>query len=699
TISCLAQQSPQVLRNHVPSAVSNGEARLTGSLPATQKLHVTISLPLRNQAALDGLLKRLYDPSNPDYRHFLSGAEFTEQFAPTPEDYQAVVDFATAHGLAVTDQRKGRLIVPLDGTVRQIEDAFNVRMNVYQHPTENRTFYSTDREPSLVLSVPVAHITGLDNFSLPRPASRRASANEAQQVPAAGSGPGGQYLASDMRTAYYGGTTLTGVGQVVALVEFDGYDISDVNLSFSSVGQSYSVPVQNILLDGATGAKCQFITSCLLGDSEEVLDIVQAIGMAPGLSQVRVYIGNSDVDIFNRIAYENIAKQVSISWVWGNNASADDYIFRQMAAQGQTIFAASGDWGVYPVIEGAFPAEDANVTAVGGTTLYTNGVGGPWLSELAWSGSGGGPSPDGIPIPPYQSGLSGANGASTSLRNVPDVSAEADYDNWVCFLGGCQTGWGGTSFAAPRWAAFLALVNQQVVASGNPYGLGNINDYIYRIAQSSRYSNDFHDVSNGPGNGGYFPGLGYDLVTGLGSPTGQNLINDLVEQGTAYRPTTYFCLNDYEPDKWGWELPSNPAGPTTGSTVEMNSAVQYTYEASGQYYVSELSGYCTWSAFPSHVDSNNLTLYVPYSANSTNGGYLEGFPSLMVAATIGSAQTTLYSGTAPSSSGQFRMTIPAGTDLSTIQVTIEYDAPQDDDTWNPLDYAQSSTEDFDIYVK
>ena len=88
TISCLAQQSPRALRNHVPSAVSNGEARLTGSLPATQKLHVTISLPLRNQAALDGLLKRLYDPSNPDYRHFLSGAEFTEQFAPTPEDYQ-----------------------------------------------------------------------------------------------------------------------------------------------------------------------------------------------------------------------------------------------------------------------------------------------------------------------------------------------------------------------------------------------------------------------------------------------------------------------------------------------------------------------------------------------------------------------------------------------------------------------------------
>ena len=95
-ISISAQQSFQVLHSHVPSAVSNGEATLTSALPATQKLHVTISLPLRNQAVLDNLLKRLYDPASPDYRHFLNVAEFTNQFAPTVDDYQSVINFAEA---------------------------------------------------------------------------------------------------------------------------------------------------------------------------------------------------------------------------------------------------------------------------------------------------------------------------------------------------------------------------------------------------------------------------------------------------------------------------------------------------------------------------------------------------------------------------------------------------------------------------
>lgn len=322
TISCPAQSSVQVLRGHVPSAVSNHQATLAGSLPANQKLHVTLSLPLRNQTVLDSLLKRLYDPTSPDYRHFLSVYEFTEQFAPTVEDYQAVVDFAVANGLTVTDQPKDRLIVPLDGTVRQIENAFKVRMNTYQHPNENRTFYSADREPSLTLSVSVEHITGLDNFFLPHPTFKKASENKrAQVVPAVGTGPDGQYLGSDMRAVYYGGTTLTGSGQIVGLVEFDGYNSSDVALSFSGAGQSYSVPVQNALLNGATGAPCQFLSTC--DDAEEVLDIVQAIGMAPGLSQVRVYIGSSDVDILNAVySDESTVKQVSISWVWGRQSSS-----------------------------------------------------------------------------------------------------------------------------------------------------------------------------------------------------------------------------------------------------------------------------------------------------------------------------------------------------------------------------------------
>ena len=539
TSPCLAQQPLQVLQNHVPTAVSSGQAALVNSLPLTQKLHITITLPLRNQDALTSLLQRLYDPNSPDFRQFLTVAQFTEQFAPTESDYSAVVNFVTSFGLTVTDQPTDRLIIPIDGTVQQIQSAFNLRMNVYQHPTENRTFYAPDREPSLNLQLPIAHITGLDNFVIPHPALvTRSAGSQKSPVPAAGSGPGGSYLASDMRAAYYGGSALNGSGQTVGLVEFDGYNLSDVNLTFSSVGQSYNVPIHNVLLDGATGAACQFISPC--SDAEEVLDIVQAIGMAPSLSQVRVYIGTTDVDIFHSIYNENIAKEISISWVWGANTSGDDPIFTAMAAVGQTIFSASGDWGSYPAIYPAFPAEDVNVTGVGGTDLTTSGPGGTWVSETGWSDSGGGPSPDGISIPSWQSGLTGVNGSSTTLRNAPDVGAEANFDNYYCNLGACGGGAAGTSFATPRWAGYMALVNQQAVNSGRaPHGgLGFINPTLYSIGEGSNYHNDFHDITSGS-NGRYSAGSGFDLVTGWGSPNGQNLINDLVGSGQLQAATPY----------------------------------------------------------------------------------------------------------------------------------------------------------------
>ncbi len=554
-----AQQSPQILRHHLRSAVSNGQTPLLGSLPSEQRMNLSIVLPLRNQSELTNLLSRLYDPTNPDYRHFLSVEQFTAQFGPTAEDYQTVVDFAQANGFTVTDRPANRSIVPINGSVAQIDKAFNVRMNNYRNPTEDRTFYSPDREPSLALSVPVAHIAGLNNFSIPRPMVMKAS--EAQGIvnaAVAGSGPGGSYLASDMRAAYYtstllsGGAALTGSGQAVGLVEFDGYQISDVTSSFAGTatssangsnymlsytptagGTTYGIPVNNVLLDGATGA------SVSGNDAEEVLDIVQAIGMAPGLSQVRVYIGNSDVDVLNAMAAENIAKQLSISWEWSpDDPSTDDFIFQEMAAQGQSIFAASGDDGAYAsrgfeVAEANFyPSEDAWLSSVGGTDLVTNGAGGSWNSETAWDQSGGGISPDGIPIPSWQAGVANdSNGGSTTVRNVPDVAAEADFDNYDCNMGAYLETYAGTSFAAPRWAGFMALVNQQAVDAGNST-VGFVNPAIYTIGEGSSYSSDFHDITSGNNDccnqGVSFNSVvGYDLVTGWGSPTGQDLIDAL----------------------------------------------------------------------------------------------------------------------------------------------------------------------------
>ena len=114
--------------------------------------------------------------------------------------------------------------------------------------------------------------------------------------------------------------------------------------------------------------------------------------MAPGLSQVLVYVAkSSDADIFNRMAHDNIAKSLSCSWYWyPDDPGKDDPIFKEFAAQGQSLFVASGDYGSIPSPKNPYyyPAEDAYVTSVGGTDLTTNGPGGTWASETAWSTDG-----------------------------------------------------------------------------------------------------------------------------------------------------------------------------------------------------------------------------------------------------------------------------------------------------------------------
>ncbi len=566
----LTQQAPQALHNHVPPVVSSGRAAIVGSLPSTQQLSLSIVLPLRNEAELDSLLGQIYDPTSPNYRHFLSVQQFTSRFGPTAADYQTVVNFARANGLTVTATLANRLVVPVRGTVAQIEGAFQIKLNLYQHPTENRLFYSTDREPSLSLSVPIKHITGLDNISIPRPALTPGTL-----AATTGSGSYGSFLPSDMRAAYYGTGPLTGSGQCVALVEFGGYSINDVAntfdgaatdsanggnymLSYTTQGVNYNIPVNNVLVDGGS-------VGTYNGDEVEVaLDIAQPIGMAPGMSQVRVYIApdawmnpgyspdqpinSNDTLIYDTIASDNVCKQISQSWLW-EPGTADLYyndgVFKAMASNGQSFFTASGDHGafdssVYPYF---YPAEDANVTAVGGTDLTTSGPVGVWLSEATWIDSGGGISPDGISVPTYQTGVANSlNGGSTTLRNVPDVAMEANTDNYFCTMNQCYPNptyptyaEGGTSYAAPRWAGFMALVNQQAVANGNP-PVGFINPYIYTIGGGPNYYSDFHDILQGSGNNNccgqpvwFNAEDGYDLVTGWGSPNGQNLIIDLAQ--------------------------------------------------------------------------------------------------------------------------------------------------------------------------
>jgi subtilase family serine protease len=534
-------QPLQVMHNHVRPVVANGQAVPVGVLPATQRLKLAIMLPLSNQAELTNLLGRLYDPSSPDFHNFLSVDQFTTQFGPSVADHQAVLDFAAANGLTVTGTHANRLVVDVEGSVAQVEKAFHVSMRTFQHPTENRTFFSTDREPSMALSVPIQHIGGLNDFSRPKSHMKRlpdAAQANAIHPNAGGSGPAGAFRPSDMRAAYAGNTTLTGTGQSVAMIEFDGYNMSDVVSDMG--GTAINVPVTNVLIDGASAASDG-------DDGEQALDVAQAIGMAPGLASVRVYIapgttaiGVGDVDMFNRIATDNISKSISCSWGWSpDDITQNNPIFQEYQAQGQSFFVASGDSGAYTgtnSTDSSFPAEDVFAIAVGATDLTTTGAGGPWASETAWPDSSGGPADDKFAIPSYQSGVaSTANGGSTTIRNIPDVAMEGNFDNIACSNGSCNEQTGGTSYASPRWAAFIALVNQQSVAAGHGT-VGFINPAIYAIGKSTSFTSDFHDITSGNNRNAqgksFNAVVGYDLVTGWGSPIGQTMINALAGAAT-----------------------------------------------------------------------------------------------------------------------------------------------------------------------
>src|SRR5580704_3547594 len=436
-------ESHATMTRHVPEAVANGKAQIVGPLPATQHLSLAISLPLRNENGLSDLLQQIYDPQSPSYRHYLSVQEFTERFGPSSGDYEAVRQFARTNGLAVVDTAANHLVLDVEGPVANIEKAFQVKMGLYQHPTEKRTFYSPDREPSLDLGVPVLHISGLDNFTLPRPKNKLASTKPASIRPT-GSGPGGQYVGSDMRAAYYGSGPLTGTGQTVGLFEYAGYDVSDVQLYFKTLNQPLNVPINGVSLNGVP-LKCPPQTC---DDSEQVIDIEMAIGMAPGLTQVLVYVGSNDVSIFNQMAVDNVAKTLSCSWGWTDDESSLDPIFKEMATQGQTVFVASGDDGSGTPGDVVWPADDPYITSVGGTDINTTGPGGSWQSETGWSGSAGAPSKNGVPIPSYQKlpgVINSSNKGSTTLRNYPDVAAESNTNQWSCYDGSCGGGNGGTS--------------------------------------------------------------------------------------------------------------------------------------------------------------------------------------------------------------------------------------------------------------
>ncbi|MGO8933915.1 MAG: protease pro-enzyme activation domain-containing protein [Terracidiphilus sp.] len=540
SVAIVVGHAQSLMTHHVRQATQDGSARSMGRLPASQAMNLVIALPLHNEDQLDQLLKDLYDPSSPSYRQFLTVEQFTEMFSPTQQEYDAALNFAKEKGLTVTGTSPNRLTLQVSGNVANVEAAFHVNIGVYQHPSENRTFYAPDREPTTNLTFSLWHISGLDNYSIPHPAvleKRQDNAGSSSNA-TTGSGPSASFLGSDMRAAYYGGTALTGAGQSVGLLEFLGTDLADLTTYFTNAGQTNKVPITLLSTDGTSTSCVDTTAGGNCDDGEQTLDMTQALGMAPGLSSLVMYVGSTDAAIFNAMATANpLNAQLSSSWTWyPADPTTDDPYFKEFAAQGQNLFQAAGDnskWTTSGKASEIYPADDVYVTSVGGTDLTTTAAGGAWASETAWVDSGGGISPHQIAIPSWQTAAAaGCANCSQSYRNGPDVSANANFTFYVCADQTACTAnhFGGTSFAAPMWAGYMALINQQSVANGNKT-LGFINPSLYSIGAGSSYTTDFHDITSG--SNGFSATTGYDLVTGWGSPNGSGLINALAGSSSA----------------------------------------------------------------------------------------------------------------------------------------------------------------------
>jgi uncharacterized repeat protein (TIGR01451 family) len=552
--SAAAEPGMKTLSGHVPAVVSQLQAK--GLLSATTNLDLAIGLPLRNRDALTNLLQQIYDPASTNYHNYLTPEQFTAQFGPMEQDYQAVINFAQTNGLEVTRTYPNRMLVDVRGKAADVERSFHVTLRVYHHPTENRDFFAPDADPSVPSVLPIQDISGLDNYRRPHPhyqlkTSHLSSNPESKAT--TGSGPAGNYIGNDFRTAYVPGTSLNGANQTVALVQFDGYLASDINAYENMAGRG-NIPLQNVLIDGFNGAP-----TGNGGEVEVSLDIEMVISMAPALAKVILYEGDPfnfhPNDVLNAIATDNSARQISSSWGWSGGPSATtDQIFQQMAVQGQTYFDAVGDSDAFtsgvnsvngvdnPFIPNA-PSDSPYITQVGGTTLTMNGAGVSYASETVWNwdvrfganfdgeGSSGGISSF-YSIPTWQTNINmTANQGSTIFRNTPDIALTAD-DVLVIADGGVEyIGVGGTSCAAPLWAGFTALVNQQATNNGHA-SVGFINPALYAIAAGTNYANCFHDITTGNNEWSGSPNLfsavrGYDLCTGLGTPNGTNLINAL----------------------------------------------------------------------------------------------------------------------------------------------------------------------------
>jgi hypothetical protein len=546
-------------------------AVLEGLMPSSQQLTVTLALRPRDPAALTAYIAALSNRRSPLFRHFLTPRAFGLRFGPTTATLREVSEALARLGLEVGGVPADRVALPATGTVAEMETAFGVVLGRYR-TAGGRDAWAPEGVPRVPVASAVQGVLGLDTLAVYHPMlagqlARRGQSLPSGQPPQSG-GPGPQPCTSaaqvassgyaytaDQISSHYGMWPLytlgdLGSGMHVALLELEPNLPSDIAAYESCYG--ISTTVNYIPVDGfnQTGA----------GSGEATADIEDVMGLAPQ-AVIDVYQAPDTGEYQDLQAIVNFDEDQVISTSWGaceavvgtTQAEAEQTLFEQAATQGQTVVAAAGDYGS----TGCFnqlgapyssqlwtedPASQPYVVGVGGTSLPSTGVETVWNDSSTTSGAGGGglsaiwcmpgyQDQSAVPglISTYSQTNSGCPSSDPYVRQVPDVSADGDPETGyvIYFQGSWNEIFGGTSLAAPTWAATAALTDGSPFCSAYGSGTpGALPQGLYAIAASSYYGNAFNDVTSGSNDytpsgytGGLYPAtVGYDMASGLGTP-------------------------------------------------------------------------------------------------------------------------------------------------------------------------------------
>ena len=593
----------------------------------------------QQQRALERLLADQQNPATPDFHRWLTPEQFADRFGANTADIAKLTAWLQGQGFSIGHVSRGRRWIVFHGDAGKVRSSFHT--NIHRYRSNGEMHYANSGDPVIpgVLTDLVSSIGGLDDYA-PIPDSHSVSPLETFTNGAHALVPGDYATIFDINPLYDAG--IDGTGQKIAIAGESDILLSDIQTFRTTHLLPSQTPQLMLVPDfpdpGTTGAL-----------HEAYLDLEWSGAIARSATVIYVYSTNA----FNAAAYaidQNLAPVLSVSFsvceaFVGSAAQAQ---FRSMAqqanAQGITWVNSNGDAGAAACDpNGAtvaqdgfairFPASTPEITAVGGTQLNdtggdywntTNGADGSsalgYIPEIAWNdvavfkslwATGGGASIFFLK-PVWQSGPGVPN---DGLRDTPDVALPASSHNPYVITSLGKTWYEfGTSCAAPSFAGMLTLLNQYVTAHGMQAqpGLGNVNIQLYQLAQSNPAA--FHDVTAGNnavpcaagspncvgGMFGEFTGVGYDLVTGLGSPDLANLISgwstkaptaSLVEISLDQNPVT-----EQQPDASGHSW-----NETFTLTEEAGVATTLTdFTVNGTSLASTLSTYFSSTAIPAH---------------------------------------------------------------------------------------------------